>query len=218
MQLITPRGVAQLVEHWSPKPGVAGSSPVSPANEKRSASAGRFSFTESDWVLRHSSFTQQRCECRRFFRARTRAEACFEHATAAERSDPVSPANHKHCDVHQNLCYDIWMRKYISLYLFLAAAQIAFFISTQYVYYTISSSCTVENDWYCSSNAAANLGRFITLGSTLLVPPFLAWLVVKKVKLCISWTHIALTHVFAFATLCIAILLYLLLTTHPTGA
>ena len=25
------RGVAQLVEHWSPKPGVAGSSPVSPA-------------------------------------------------------------------------------------------------------------------------------------------------------------------------------------------
>lgn len=28
------RGVAQLVEHWSPKPGVAGSSPVSPANVK----------------------------------------------------------------------------------------------------------------------------------------------------------------------------------------
>jgi hypothetical protein len=26
------RGVAQLVEHWSPKPGVAGSSPVSPAS------------------------------------------------------------------------------------------------------------------------------------------------------------------------------------------
>ena len=25
------RGVAQLVEHWSPKPGAAGSSPVSPA-------------------------------------------------------------------------------------------------------------------------------------------------------------------------------------------
>ncbi len=28
------RGVAQLVEHWSPKPGVAGSSPVSPAKKK----------------------------------------------------------------------------------------------------------------------------------------------------------------------------------------
>ena len=25
------RGVAQLVEHWSPKPGVVGSSPAAPA-------------------------------------------------------------------------------------------------------------------------------------------------------------------------------------------
>jgi hypothetical protein len=29
---LRPRGVAQLVEHRSPKPKVAGSSPVSPAN------------------------------------------------------------------------------------------------------------------------------------------------------------------------------------------
>ena len=30
------RGVAQLVEHWSPKPAVAGSSPVAPATHERS--------------------------------------------------------------------------------------------------------------------------------------------------------------------------------------
>src|SRR2546423_6598757 len=30
----TGRGVAQLVEHWSPKPAVAGSSPVAPARPK----------------------------------------------------------------------------------------------------------------------------------------------------------------------------------------
>ena len=32
---VAPRGVAQLVEHRSPKPAVAGSSPVAPAKDER---------------------------------------------------------------------------------------------------------------------------------------------------------------------------------------
>ena len=35
------RGIAQLVEHWSPKPGVVGSSPATPATKIRSAFVGR---------------------------------------------------------------------------------------------------------------------------------------------------------------------------------
>src|SRR5918999_2245993 len=31
---VSRRGVAQLVEHWSPKPAVAGSSPVAPATSR----------------------------------------------------------------------------------------------------------------------------------------------------------------------------------------
>ncbi len=32
------RGIAQLVEHWSPKPGVVGSSPATPANKSDTSS------------------------------------------------------------------------------------------------------------------------------------------------------------------------------------
>jgi hypothetical protein len=47
------RGIAQLVEHRSPKPGVVGSSPATPANKNGSATVGPFLLHLSQvWVLR----------------------------------------------------------------------------------------------------------------------------------------------------------------------
>lgn len=67
------RGVAQLVEHWSPKPGVAGSSPVSPAKIKPPAFVGGFIF-----VLDSQDEMENELKLQRSF-------------SCAQKTSPVSP-------------------------------------------------------------------------------------------------------------------------------
>ena len=48
------RGVAQLVEYWSPKPWVVGSSPSAPAKKKRSPIGDLFFLAETEGVTKHA--------------------------------------------------------------------------------------------------------------------------------------------------------------------
>ncbi len=93
------RGVAQLVEHRSPKPGVAGSSPVSPAKVKGPANGWAFYFAgEADLNLRREfCFSKKRSGAGAFMTsARRSLLRAREEMAFASQKRPCLPMHKLH--------------------------------------------------------------------------------------------------------------------------
>jgi hypothetical protein len=109
------------------------------------------------------------------------------------------------------------MKKFILLVLALAVMQIAVYVAAQYVYYGLSDSCGIANDWYCSSTTASTTGVILQCSLMALLPPVLIKVLIGKSRAAVSWKRIIVLHAAVLAVVVAVTFAVLILTTGPSG-